>query len=344
MPVARFVRHVHIATAVVLAVALSSPAADKPALPKWETARVSSPETADELKALQARVKEVAKKATPATVGLLVGQGAGSGVIVNEDGLILTAGHVTGAPRTDLVVVLSDGTFVKGVSLGINDRADSGMAKITDKPPKNATWPGAKEGKWPFMEMGKSADLKAGQWVVAMGHPGGPKPERPPPVRVGRYVSSGTFLQSNCTIVGGDSGGPLYDLDGKVVGIHSRIMFTIDANYQVPIDKFQTEWARLLRGDSIGRKSDAALNVIFDDEVKDSVTVSEVTEGGAAEKAGIEAGDVIKKFAGTPVKSPADVREMLSSYNPGDKVKVELDRDGEKKTVELKLAKKTSKQ
>ena len=88
----------------------------------------------------------------------------------------------------------------------------------------------------------------------------------------------------------------------------------------------------------------AALNVIFDEEIKDKLTVDEVTEGGAGEKAGIEAGDVVKKFAGTPVKSATDIREMLSSYNPGDKVKVELDRDGEKKTVELKLAKRTSKQ
>lgn len=347
MPVARPLRLLPFATALLLAASTGSTAADKPtekpAPPKWETARVTSPETADELKALQARVKEVAKKATPATVGLLVGQGAGSGVIVNEDGLILTAGHVIGAPRTELVVVLADGTFVKGVSLGMNDRADSGMAKITDKPPKNATWPGAKDGKWPYMELGKSADLKLGQWLVTMGHPNGPKPERPPPVRVGRYQSGGPFLQTTATIVGGDSGGPLYDLDGKVVGIHSRIMFTVDANYQVPIDKFQAEWARLVRGDNIGRKTDAVLNVIFDDEAKDAVTVSEVPENGAAERAGIEAGDVIRKFAGTPVKSPADIREMLSAYSPGDKVKIELERAGTAKTVELKLAKKATK-
>ncbi len=342
MPVTRFLRHAPIATVLVLAVALASPAADK-AAPKWPTDRVSSPETTDEMKSLQARVKDVVKKATPATVGLLVGQGAGSGVIVSEDGLILTAGHVIGAPRTPLVVVLSDGTFVKGVSLGMNDKADSGMAKITVPPPKNAKWPGAKEGKWPFMSMGKSGDLKTGQWVLAMGHPGGPKPERPPPVRVGRFVSRGTFLQSNCTIVGGDSGGPLYDLDGKVVGIHSRIMFTIDANYQVPVDKFQTEWARLVRGDNIGRKTSAILNLYFDETAKDSLVVDEVLEDGAAEKAGIEAGDVIKTFAGTAVKTAEEVREMLSAYDPGDKVKIELVRDGEKKSVELKLAKKAGK-
>lgn len=343
MPVFRSLRHVSVAMFVLVALAMASPAAEPSTPVKWVTDRVTSPDTVEELKALQTRIKEVAKKATPATVGILIGQGAGSGVIVRDDGLILTAAHVVGAPRSELVVVLSDGTFVKGVSLGINDRADSGMVKITDKPPKKATWPGAKDGKWPFMEMGKSADLKVGQWVVAMGHPGGPKQDREPPVRVGRFVSSGTFLQSNCTIVGGDSGGPLYDLDGKVVGIHSRIMFTIDANYQVPIDKFQKDWARLIRGDSIGRKSDAALNLEFDDKVNDSVKIDRVTEGGAADTAGLEPGDTIKKFAGTAVKSPTDIREMLSAYSPGDKVKVEVDRDGEKMTFELKLGKSSSK-
>ena len=342
MIVARFARLLLVATGVAVAVAPTAVAEDKAAPPKWATARITSPETADEMKGLQARVKEVVKKATPATVGLLVGQGAGSGVIVSEDGLILTAGHVIGAPRTPLVVVLSDGTFVKGVSLGMNDKADSGMAKITAKPPKNATWPGAKDGKWPFQPMGKSDALKVGQWVVTMGHPGGPKPERPPPVRVGRFNRGGVYLQTTGTIVGGDSGGPVYDLDGKVIGINSRIMFTVEANYSVPVDKFRTEWTRLERGDNIGRKSDAQLNLVFDEDVKDKIAVYEVVEGGAAEKAGIEDGDVITKFADAPVKSATEVREMLSAYNPGDKVKIELLRDGEKLTVELKLAKKTA--
>lgn len=370
MTVARLVRRA-LAAAIVSAVTLAAAAAEKPsgkpadvpaqkvavkaALPKWETARATSPQSADELKALQARVKEVAQKATAATVCLYVEPAVGSGVIVSDDGLVLTAGHVTGKPRTKLKFILSDGTVVNGIALGLNERADSGMAKITDPPPKDAPWPGAKEGKWPVAELGKADALATGQWLVALGHPNGLKRERPPVVRVGRYLSNErhevplgskhfeSFLQSNCTIVGGDSGGPLFDLDGKLVGIHSQIgMIALDQNYHVPVEKFRAEWARLLRGDAVGRDPTVVMNLVFDEDAKEGLKVAEVREGGAAERAGVEVGDVFRTLAGNPVKTRNDVHEILSSYATGDKVKIEVKRGDESKTLELKLTRKTT--
>lgn len=377
----RSVRRVLAATTVACTVVLVAPAADPPAektavktapLPKWETVRATSPETAAEMKALQARVKEVAAKAIAATVCIVLEPSVGSGVIVSDDGLILTAGHVIDKPRSKLKFVLADGTLVSGVALGVNERADSGMAKITDPVPKDAKWPGAKEGKWPKVELGKSEGLAAGQWLVALGHPNGLKPERPPVVRVGRHLRTeehrgkeqlnelmrkarnrnrpreendtpGKFVQTNCTIVGGDSGGPLFDLDGKLVGIHSQIgMLTLDQNYHVPVDKFHAEWARLKRGDDIGWQPTVAMNLVFEDENKNGLTVSEVREGGAAERAGIEVGDVFKTLAGHSVKTREDVAQILSAYATDDKVKIELTRDGESMTVELKLTRKTN--
>lgn len=363
MPVVRSVWRVLVAAAVLPALSLTAPAADTPAektpakatSAKWETGRTTSPDTAAELRALQARVKEVTQKVTAATVCIYVEPSVGSGVIVRDDGLVLTAGHVIGKPRTKLKFVLSDGSVVDGVALGLNDKADSGMAKITSPPPKDAKWPGAKEGKWPVAEMGKSEPLAAGQWLVALGHPNGLKAERPPVVRVGRYLRTeshrvpegGTsrepFIQSNCTIVGGDSGGPLFDLDGKVVGIHSQIgMIALDQNYHVPVDKFRTDWARMLRGDSVGREPTVVMNLVFDDDNKDGLKVAEVREGGAAERAGIEVGDVFQTLAGNPVKSRTDVSEILSSYTTGDTVKIELKRGDETKSISLKLARKTN--
>jgi len=310
----------------------------------WDTDRTSSPETLEELKALQNRVKELAKKASQSTVGLLVGQGAGSGVIVSEDGLVLTAAHVIGKPRQPIVFVLSDGSTVKGESLGINNVADSGMARITDKPPKNATWAGAKDGKWPVMEMGKSAKLPVGQWVVSMGHPGGPKPDRPPPVRLGRFRNEGKFLSTDCTLVGGDSGGPLFDLDGKVIGIHSQIGFTLDMNMHVPMDKFKTDWDRLVRGDAVGKKTDAEMGVVFEDKekLKEGVKVSEVVDGGPASRGKVEAGDVILKFNGVKVNSAGEFPEILSSYTAGDRVKLTVLREGEEKILSITLGKKSN--
>lgn len=361
-------------------VTLATPvlAADPPATPDkqtsiptaaaaWDVTRVTSPETVDELKALQVKVKAVYSKALPTTVALLLGGdgggSAGSGVIVSGDGLVLTAAHVIGRPREPVVFVLPDGATVKGISLGLNSLNDSGMAKITDAPPKN--YPGAKDGKWPFSEVGVANDLKKGQWIVSMGHPGGPKRDRPPPVRTGRFVNydkAGSAFRRNdllctdATLVGGDSGGPLFTLDGKVVGIHSEIGETLDQNRHVPLEKFKDEWDRMARGDILyfRRPTDreaaikVALNVVFDDKAKvvgaKIEELSEVNGGkGGAEKAGLEAGDVIVKFNGNAVKSPDDLRLMLPSYKVGETIKVQVDRDGTPVTYDLKLAEKPKK-
>lgn len=351
-------------------------AADPPATPPtktsttttlaWDTTRVTSPESVDELKALQGRVKTVYQKSLPVTVALLMAGGpgggsAGSGVIVSADGLVLTAAHVIGKPREAVVFELSDGRRVKGISLGLNSLNDSGMAQITEAPPKD--YPGAKDGKWPFSEMGVSANLKKGQWIVSMGHPGGPKTDRPPPVRTGRVVNfdkaSPPFRRNDLictdgTLVGGDSGGPLFDLDGKVVGIHSEIGEKLDENRHVPTEKFKDEWDRMARGDILYYRrgsnpessTTATLNVTFDKKAK-TARIEELTamkEGkGAAEKAGLEAGDVIVKFNGHAVKTADDLTQMMPSYKAGETIKVEVDRDGSTVTFEVKLADKSKK-
>src|ERR1700733_817883 len=92
----------------------------------WDSARTTAPEDVAELKALQEKVKKVVDKCSAATVGVIIGSGAGSGVIVSEDGLVLTAAHVSGEPNKDCVLVLQDGKRVKGKTLGTNDKADSG--------------------------------------------------------------------------------------------------------------------------------------------------------------------------------------------------------------------------
>jgi serine protease Do len=308
--------------------------------------RTSSPESLEELKALQAMVKKVVATNSVSTVGILIGQGAGSGVIVSEDGLVLTAAHVIGKPRQSCVLVLNDGQTVRGETLGVNAKADSGLLKITGKPPANATWPGAKEGKWPAVKMGSIKEMGVGQWLVALGHPGGPKKDRPPPVRVGRYRVAPSdkinpAMGTDCTLVGGDSGGPLFNLAGEVVGIHSRIGLFLETNMHIPTDKFQDEWTRLVRGDIIGRKTDAELGIAFKSDPK-SATVQTVTEDGPAWQADIEEGDVIKKLNGFTVANADDLADMLSSYNAGDKIKLDVLRGKKTLTIEVKLGRKAN--
>jgi serine protease Do len=303
----------------------------------WEAGRTTSPETLDELRALQSKVKDITAKGMPSTVGLLIGSGAGSGVIVSPDGLVLTAGHVVGRPGRTLRFVLPDGRMVTGKTLGSDPKLDTGMARITDRPPASATWPGAKEGKWPVAEIGKGTALAKGQWVVALGHPGGPRRDRPPSVRVGRFdVKGDNFLRTDCTLVGGDSGGPLFDLNGRVVGIHSRIGLFLEYNMQVPTDLFQSEWDKLVRGEMIGKPSRAELGCEFDPETKQA-TVKRVEAGGPADKAGLKQGDVVTRFDEEPINAAADVALLLNGLTPGQTTPAVVRRGSEKVNLTITL-------
>jgi serine protease Do len=315
---------------------------DKPT--KWDVTRITAPENIDELKALEAATKKVVEKCSPATVGIIIGAGAGSGVIVTEDGLILTAAHVSGEPGKDCTLVLPDGTRIKGKTLGTNDKKDSGMIKIVETDPKKVP----KGGKWPFIPLGKSADLKKGQWVVSLGHPGGFKPGRTPVARLGQVQdlkSARDLLRTNCTLVGGDSGGPLFDLNGNVVGIHSRISFKLEDNIHVPADSFKADWDPMVKGEQVGKpvRTTAALGVIFDDSGKKAAgaRIDQVEDEGPAAKAGLVAGDVITKFEDAKIAAPDDVRELMKKKKPGDKVKLTVRRKDETLTIEVTLGKRT---
>ena len=297
---------------------------------KWDIVRTTPPETIEELKILQSVVKKVVDKTTPCTVGVMIGMGAGSGVIVNEDGLVLTAAHVSGEPGKTCTLILPDGTRVKGKTLGTNDKMDSGMIQITDKGPK--------DGKWPYLKVGKSVDLKKGQWLVALGHPGGWKADRLPVARLGQVQDSDkNLVRTNCTLVGGDSGGPLFDLEGNVVGIHSRIGYTLASNIHVPADAFKNEWEKLVKGEQIGKPvkpATATIGVVFD-SASDVPKIDEVTEDGPAAAAGLKPGDVITAFDGKDVSTPDDIRAQLRKKKPGDEVTVVVKRGT--KTMEKKI-------
>lgn len=333
----------------------------------WDPTRTTAPETVEEVKALQETVKNLVAKVTPATVALILADGepksddegprsvgAGSGVIVSADGLVLTAAHVVEPPvfmfgggrrsqnagksPPSLRIILPGNIEVKAKILGRNPGLDSGMVKITDPVPEGATWPGAKEGKWPFVEIGDSTLLKRGQWVVSLGHPGGPKPERRAPVRLGQVVEAGAkanSIRSDCTLVGGDSGGPLFDLTGKLVGIHSRIGEKLDDNIHVSAKAYQDEWKRLVRGDLIGREPSAIMGIVLNREKNQAPKIDDFGDESPAQKAGLKKGDVILKLNGQPVPTSEDFDELMSQLRPNDVATVEVRRGDE--TLEAKV-------
>ena len=200
---------------------------------------VGAPKDVAGFQLLETRIKAVVAKVRPAVVGVRIGGSSGSGVIVSEDGIVMTAGHVVGKPGQAVTFILSNGKTAKGKTLGMYASTDAGLMKITDA------------GKWPFASLGDSTSVKPGSWCVAIGHPLGYKSGRPPVVRVGRVskILDGV-MQTDCPLVGGDSGGPLLDLDGKVIGINSRIAGPINVNLHVPVDIFHQHWDRLLKGEA----------------------------------------------------------------------------------------------
>jgi len=317
----------------------TKPAAVKPPWPKpsAELQKIldgSVPATVEQIRAMQDHVRKVAAHVTKATVGVRVSGASGSGVIVSADGYVLTCAHVTRAADSPVTVILPDGSRVKGKTLGAYFGMDAGMIKITDKPKTKAGWP--------FCPMGKSSTLKLGQWCIAAGHPGGFRPGRTAPVRLGRVLRlSSSMIVSDCTIVSGDSGGPLFDTAGEVIGISSRIGGPLDANIHVPVDAFTKDWTRLAKGEtwgSQGRGNGAFLGVRSDGE--DNVAkISYVQPDSAAAKGGMKTGDVVKTFDKKSVTTYASLVSLITRKKPGDKVTIVVLRGKETVTLNVTLGK-----
>ncbi|MEL7087146.1 MAG: trypsin-like peptidase domain-containing protein, partial [Planctomycetota bacterium] len=209
------------------------------------------PETLEQLRDLETRVQAVVARAAPATVALNVaGRGSGSGVIVTPDGFILTAGHVIGPPGRLIQVRFPDGSAAPARTLGHDRGNDAGMAKLEG------------DGPWPFVPMATPGSLEHGDWTVALGHPGGFDEARPVVARLGRALKIGRqSLKTDNALIGGDSGGPLFNLRGQVVAIHSRIGRQARVNVHVPVGNFRETWAQLAEGVVWGKQQYPLLGV-----------------------------------------------------------------------------------
>ncbi|MEM7387654.1 MAG: trypsin-like peptidase domain-containing protein [Verrucomicrobiota bacterium] len=291
------------------------------------------------LKSYEAKVQQLARDAIPATVAILNTEGphrgaSGSGVIVDRNGLILTAGHVIQG-ATELQVIFPDGRGVEAKALGYNLNRDVGMAQITDP------------GPFPFVKMGKSEDLEPLDIVIALGHAGGFDALRTPPIRIGRVYKTdimGGFTLTDCTLIGGDSGGPLFDLNGELVGIHSSIGMDLSQNRHAQMDAFERDWDKLKSGNTWGRLGNMfsgdknpdqpVLGVAMN---RDSLVIEDVAPGSPAQKADLQAGDRIVKFEGNRVKNYRHFLNMIGKSSTQDGVDLVVERNGKQlsQTVQL---------
>lgn len=278
-----------------------------------------APETLDDLRVIQKRVEAVSEIAAPATVAINLGiAGTGSGVVVSEDGYVLTAAHVIGDAGQLVQVRFPDGTTATGRTLGSDQQNDAGLLKLQG------------DGPWPHVEMAESDTLAQGDWVVALGHPGGYDADRTVVVRLGRTVRVRQVvgIMSDCSLIGGDSGGPLFDMDGKVVGIHSRIGMSERTNIHVPISEYHTGWDRLTAGRQWGRRQLPLLGVLLaPDNQERGVLVQRVLRSSAAATAGVQRGDIIVRVDDQPMLDDRTIHEYMALQLPGDPIVLTILRD-----------------
>ena len=296
------------------------------------------PSAIEELREVESKVKQVVAANMQACVSVSeLGpggsiMGAGSGVIVSKDGLIYTAGHVM-VGRGEYTINFPDGRTAKAVPLGKNLGVDAGMVQIVDP------------GPWPYVEIGKSNALKKGDWVVSMGHSGGYELGRRPPVRTGRVLGRNDYqLETDAVLIGGDSGGTLFNLDGKLVGIHSSIGDSVAENRHVMTEIFARDHQRMKRGDQWGQLPTLANENDGTKPPKMGIRVdlntgrvNGVTENSPASDVGVREGDFVREFDGVELADGRQLVAMIKQKISGDVVRMRIDRDGRILEFEVRL-------
>ncbi len=267
-------------------------------------------------------------------------QGAGSGFIFEKNGYIITNHHVIdGADQ--IIVRLADKREFEAKLIGSDPTSDIALLKID-------------ADNLPTLKMGSSADLKAGEWVAAIGSPFNFEQTITAGIVSAKGRSSGAqqyvpFIQTDVAINRGNSGGPLLNLDGEVVGINSWILSSnggyIGLSFSIPIEiaentvKQLREHGKVSRGlmgvvvGPVTRELAEAMNL----DRSAGALVNDVTSGGAADRAGIKPGDVILAFDGQTIETWGDLPPMVGANPPGMKADVLVSRDGKKRTFEVTL-------
>jgi serine protease Do len=286
------------------------------------------PVTLDDLRTMERHVKALAARVSPAVVAVEVGSHSGSGVVISADGLVLCAGHVCGAPGLDVHFTFPNGKTARGKTVGVNRENDTGLMRITDR------------GPWPHADMGDLRQARIGDWVLALGHPGGFDLRRSLVVRLGRIIQMDAgALQTDCTISPGDSGGPLFDMHGRVIGIHSAISMSMADNFHVAVRAFYEGWDLLVKAPARNDQADQPRAYVGATGVDDAAgcRLTEVDEDGPAAKAGLKPGDVVVKVDGREVRFYASFRRWVAQAEPGETLNLEVKRGDQLLSREVKL-------
>jgi serine protease Do len=266
------------------------------------------------------------------------GDGTASGVIVSPDGLLLTAAHVTMKPGARISVVMPDGSLQKATALGLDDKTDAGLAQLDRKP---------RQRPYPFVEIERDVGrVTVGAWCFAIGHPGGWDKDRGLVLRVGRVLKhKANSLETDCVLMGGDSGGPLFDLKGRLIGIHSQILSERNQNVHVSMAPFLRSWDRMKANEVIqtwatgsgGYLGVAVMSAASAPDSARRVEVEEVIPGSPAARAGLKSGDHLLEVNRQTLLDDSHFAAIVRQRAPGDLITVKIHREGVERVLEVKL-------
>ena len=269
------------------------------------------------------------------------GQAVGTGFIIDEKGWIVTNHHVVGK-ADEITVTMSDGRKLPAKLMGGDEKTDIALLKVESSKPL------------PYVSFGDAGKVRVGQPVMAVGNPfglGGTVTTGIVSAR-GRDIQSGPFddyIQTDAAINRGNSGGPLFDMDGKVIGINTAIFSpsggSVGLGFAIPSSLAEGVVAQLKVNGKVERgllgvqiqplNEELAKSMSFDGDK--GALVAQVTPDSAAMAAGIKSGDVIKSVDGKNVESIKDLTRMISAMKPGTTAKIGLWRDGKDMTVMAKI-------
>lgn len=263
------------------------------------------------------QLRTVLHDAKAGLVCIRMNGGSGSGVIVDKSGLILTAAHVVGEPGSELDIILPDGTELKGETLGVDTRTDAGMARILD------------EGGYPTVPLGDYDALKPGDWAFALGHSGGWDEDRGAVVRLGRIVrKQETTVQSDCVLIGGDSGGPLFDMAGRLIGINSRVGMNIEFSMHVPVSEFllhddEFRLGTVMSDDGASPFFGAAVEAAgAEGDAPSGLRLTKLSDKGSAKRSGLVVGDIVTHADGVELTDKASLKAALDRRAAGERMRI----------------------
>ncbi len=265
----------------------------------------------------------------------------GSGFIISADGMVVTNNHVVKSAKT-LSVTLDDGTVLPAKVIGTDPRTDIAVLKVSAGHPL------------PFIQLGNSRDVKPGEWVVAMGNPFGLGGTVTAGIvsAVSRDIGAGPydqFIQVDAPINQGNSGGPLFTQDGKVIGMNTAILSptggSVGIGFAIPSDMIRTVSAELQKDGKVVRgyvgveaqQIDPGTAQAMHLKANSGALLAGVQPDSPAAEAGLQPGDVVESVNGTKVSNPKELALNVSNIQPGAEAHLGVLHDGQTKDVTVKV-------